>query len=175
MAPAHGEAARVSDSPRDLIRRVMGALAPGASGKAMQTAERDLIKAVVLVLARDGYTLNMAALALEVPVTTLRSWRDKDAVFAGDLEGSDGLHRKWLLGELRARLELDGKREGLSGVGQSINVLSNLAFPELRESKVQVSPPPPTPDESREAVLGILNKSKPNELPGTTPAPADAI
>lgn len=145
---------------RGSIREVLGDVAPDISPKNAKLAERKMIKGVVTILVRDGYTLPMCADALDVPVTTLKSWRDRDEAWKAQLAEDHEQARRWLLAACREHVEKGGK-----AAGPALKILAHLLCPELRSSKVEATVQAmPNAGEARGAVLGILNKSKPLEL-----------
>lgn len=140
---------------RDCIRVVLAELAPEATDKARSLAERKVLKSLALVLVGDGYTTRMASTSLGLGETTLGTWGQRDAVFAGALESQREETRQWLIGKMRESIEGDGR-----AAGKAMNILANLWFEELRSSKVETTVRGmPEPGRAKAAILGALNKS----------------
>lgn len=118
--------------------------------------ERELIVAAAVAMMRAGFTIRMACEALGVPDSTVRTWVAKTPAMLAQLESARRETRAWLLGELRAQLEMGGK-----AASQAANVLAHLHFPELRERKVeQTITGGPDPDRARANLDAILGRGK---------------
>jgi hypothetical protein len=149
----------VSEQPepvsiKALFARVLEEAGIKADAKQLRAAERSLIKGIVEMLVADGYTMRLCAECLGVSESTLKSWRKRDADWSTALDSRREETRRWLLAELRENLRTGGK-----AAGQAANILANLWFKELRESKVtaEVSNVP-TPGETRWKVLEFANR-----------------
>jgi hypothetical protein len=141
---------------RDTIREQLAALAPTASARALQVAERELLKSLATILVADGYTLAMASEALGLPRTTLNTWRGRDEGFKSALEGGADISRKWLWGALKDAVDGDTK-----AAGKALNIAANLLCPELRSTKVEATVNNvPEPGAARATVLKIANKGR---------------
>jgi hypothetical protein len=134
---------------------------PDLPAKTAREISKRVTKLVIVVLMRDGYTVGMAGKALGYAKSTLTGWRHEDKGWARAVDEARDTQRRWLIGTLRAILDANGGEgaDNLKGVGQAINVLSNLWFPELRESKVEATiGERPEPGKSRTKILALVNK-----------------
>jgi len=140
---------------RDIVREVIAELAPEASDRTREDATRKILKGLALVLVGDGYTAKMASSSMGLSETSINTWGQRDAVFAGALENQREETRQWLIGKMRESIEADGR-----AAGKAMNILANLWFEELRSSKVETTVRSvPEPGHATAAILGALNKS----------------
>ena len=94
---------------RDIVRDVIAELAPEASDRTREDATRKILKGLALVLVGDGYTAKMASSSMGLSETSINTWGQRDAVFAGALENQREETRQWLIGKMRESIEADGR------------------------------------------------------------------
>jgi hypothetical protein len=148
---------------RKLVESELAEALPELPTKARREVAKRVVKLVIIVLMRDGYTVSMAGKALGFAKSTMSAWQHSDLEWAAAIAGARDEQRRWLIGKLKAIMDANADEEKdsqhLKGVGQAINVLSNLWFPELRESKVEATlNAAPKPGEARAKILSIVNK-----------------
>lgn len=142
-----------------IIRATVESLAPDASRTDLYAAERRILQPLVAMLVIEGYKVGEAAKLIGMRDSTIRSWASSDPDFAALIEHAKEAPRRKLKAILWRKAE--SEIPGTPGVGQAINKLSDLVFPELREKKIEANiTSAPKPGESRSRILERVNRGK---------------
>lgn len=149
----------MSETLHAIIRATVESLAPDASRIDRLAAERRIFQPLVALLVIEGYRVGEAAKLIGMRDSTIRSWASSDPDFAALIEQAKEAPRRKLKAILWRKAE--SEIPGTPGVGQAINKLSDLVFPELREKKIEANiTSAPKPGESKAKILGIINRGK---------------
>lgn len=151
-------------TPASTLRADLDAclLEMGVPTKRRQEAVRQVCQGEAIRLACERLSMTTISERLGYGEHTIRKWRQREPEFNRRL--SEALTAS--KGSRRARVDAllwekaESMEKGTPGVGQSINILANLEFPELRESKVKAEVTGrPEPQAERAALLSLAKRN----------------